>query len=136
MVVRVLERTGATVQAWGAMYKAVAQSVILYGRNIWVVTGEMLKVLEGFHYQAARRITGMTEKRGAGREWEYPLVVEAMETAGIHPIGVYISRRQATIAERVACRPIYELCMEVERMTGKRRLVRWWDQYAVNEPKE
>ena len=27
---RVLERTGATVQAQGEMYKAVAQSVLLY----------------------------------------------------------------------------------------------------------
>ena len=49
----------------------------------------------------------MTGKRGTGREWEYPLVVEAMETTGFHPIGVYISRRQATKLERVACRPIY-----------------------------
>ena len=30
------------------MYKAMAQSVILYGSEIWVVMGEMLKILEGF----------------------------------------------------------------------------------------
>ena len=66
MLARVLERTGATMQARGAMYKAVAQSVLLYGRKSWVVTGEMLNVLEGFHHQAARWITGMTSKRGAG----------------------------------------------------------------------
>ena len=53
MVARVLERTGATVQAWGVMYKAVAQSLLLYGRNIWVVTGDMLKVLTAFHHRAA-----------------------------------------------------------------------------------
>ena len=53
----------------------------------------MLKVLEGFHHRAARRITGMTAKRGAGGEWDYPLEVETMETVGIHPIGVYIRRR-------------------------------------------
>ena len=54
MVVRVLESTVATVWAQGAMYKAGEQSVILYGSNIWVVTGERLKVLEGFHHRAAR----------------------------------------------------------------------------------
>ena len=53
----------------------MAQLVLFYGINIWVVTGEMLKVLEGFHHRAVQRITGMTEKRGAGGEWEYPLVV-------------------------------------------------------------
>ena len=54
------------------MYNSVAQSVLLYGSEIWVVMGEMLKVLEGFHHRAARRITGMTAKRVAGGEWEYP----------------------------------------------------------------
>ena len=57
---------GETVRAWGEMYKAAAHSVLLYYRNSWVVTGEMLKVLAGFHHQAAQQITGMTAKRGAG----------------------------------------------------------------------
>ena len=54
MVERVMERTGAPVQTWGYMYKAVVQSVILYVREIWVVTGDMLKVLEGFHHWTAQ----------------------------------------------------------------------------------
>ena len=71
--------------------------MLLYGNKSWVVTGEMLKVLDGFHHWAARRITGMILKRGAGGEWGYPSAVKSMEAAGIHPIGVYIRRRQATI---------------------------------------
>ena len=39
MIARVLERMGATVRAQGDMYKSVAQSLILYGSDIWVVTG-------------------------------------------------------------------------------------------------
>ena len=46
-----------------------------------------------------------------------------MEGSGTHPIGVYIKRQYTTIAERVAFRPIYELCMEVERVPGTSRLV-------------
>ena len=72
MVVRVLERTVATVWAQRAMYKEVAQSVILYNSKSWVVTGEMIKVLEGFYHWAARRITGTAVKLGAGGEWEHP----------------------------------------------------------------
>ena len=87
MIARVLTNTGATVRAQGMIYKALTQSVILYGSEIWVVTGEMIKVLEGFHHRAARWITGMAETRGAGREWEYPPVVAAMEAAGVHTIG-------------------------------------------------
>ena len=77
---------------------------------------------------------GMTEKRRSGEEWNYPSVVEAMEATGINPIGVYIKRQQTTVAERVACRPVYALCKEAERMPGTSRLVQWWDQEAVNEP--
>ena len=93
----------------------------------------MLKVLEGFHHRAVQQITEMTAKHGADGEWDYPSVVEAMEAAGIHPIGVYIRRREATMVEMVAYRPIYEMCMETDRITGTSRLVRWWDQDTVNE---
>ena len=43
MLARILESTGATLHPRGAMYKAVAQSVLLYSNKIWVVTGDMLK---------------------------------------------------------------------------------------------
>ena len=134
MISRVLERMGASVRAWGEIYKAVAQSVLLYGSNIWVVTGEMLKVLMAFQNQAAQQITGMTENCGAGGEWEYPAVYGAMDAVGIHPIGVYTKRRQTKIAERVECNPIYALWTEAERIPGKIRMVHWWDKDTVNEP--
>ena len=132
MVDRVLERTGSMVRYQGAMYKAVAQSVLLCGIKSWVVTVKMLKVLTGFHHWAAHRVTGMTVKRGSGREWDYPSVEEDMEAVGIHPIGVYINRWHTTIADRVACRPVYALCTEAERILGTSRLVQWWDQDVVN----
>ena len=44
--------------------------VILYGSESWVVMGAMLKVLEGFHHRAARRIAGMTDRRAEDGEWE------------------------------------------------------------------
>ena len=68
MITRVLESTVATVRFRGVMYKAVAQSVLLYGSKSWMVTRDMLKFLKEFHHKVVRRITGMAEKRGAGRE--------------------------------------------------------------------
>ena len=96
----------------------------------------MLKVLEGFHHREGQRITGMMAKHGADGEWEYPLVVESLEAVDLYPTGVYIRRSQTTITETVACRPIYKLCTELEQMTGTIRLVRWWDQDAVNKTQE
>ena len=69
MIVRVLVNMGATVQACGTMYKVVAQSVLFYGSESCLVTGWMLKVLEGFHYRVDRRITGMMATRGEVKEW-------------------------------------------------------------------
>ena len=48
MIERVIEITLATVRAREAMYKSVGQSVLLYGRESWVVTGEILKFLTAF----------------------------------------------------------------------------------------
>ena len=39
--------------AWGVMDKTVAQLVLLCVSERWVVMGDILKVLEGFHCRAA-----------------------------------------------------------------------------------
>ena len=72
----------------------------------------MLKVIEGFHHQAARWILGMTSQLMKIGKWEWPLVADALDTAGIWPIKEYIQRSQDTIAAQVACHPmyVYELC--------------------------
>ena len=93
MIARVLAKTEVIIQSRGMMYKAVDWLVLLYGSDIWVLTGKMLKVLEGFHHRADRRITGMTAARGAGREWEYPPVATALYAVATHPIMEYIRRQ-------------------------------------------
>ena len=83
------------------MYKEVVQLVLLYGSETWVATGDIIKVLEGLHHQAARRITGIKATCGASGDWEYQPVVAALEAAVLHPIMEYIRRRQANIEEKV-----------------------------------
>ena len=83
---KVVTNTGATVWAQDMLYKSVSQSVLLYGSESWVVMGEMLNVLEGFHYQVARRITRVTAQCTMDWEWDWPLVDEAMENAVLWPI--------------------------------------------------
>ena len=50
MITRAMAKTGATVRDQGMIYKAVDQSLLLYGSESWVVTGEMLKVSEGSYH--------------------------------------------------------------------------------------
>ena len=47
-MVNVVSKTGEMVWARGMIYKAVVQSVFLYGSESWVVMGAIIKVLKGF----------------------------------------------------------------------------------------
>ena len=66
MVSNVLRKTWAPLKDWVMMYKSVVQAVLLYSRKRWVVTYEMMTVLEVFHNNIERRITGMTARRDSG----------------------------------------------------------------------
>ena len=68
MVAKVLGKTRAPIKACVLMYKAVFQSVLLYGREIWVVMHTMMTVLELFHHRIAKRVAGLTERKGDGGE--------------------------------------------------------------------
>jgi hypothetical protein len=110
-------------------YKAVVQSVLLYGCETWVITSQVLRVLEGFHHRVARRLSGKRPYYlSRGNQWVYPPIGEALEAAGLYPIEHYISVRQNTLADNVATRPILELCRETERQSGSARHRLWWTQ--------
>ena len=50
----------------GMFYQAVVAAVLLYGSESWVVSAYDLRALEGFHVEAARRLTGMRPKKRGG----------------------------------------------------------------------
>ena len=69
MVLRVLEKRGATLRSMEMLYKVVSQTVLLYGSESWVITGAMIKVLEAFHRRIMRRITVNLARRVGGEGW-------------------------------------------------------------------
>ena len=69
MLVRILDKDGATNYAKGMFYRAIIQSVLLYGVETWTVTPAMMKVLESFHNRVARRLAGMMPYRDGQDEW-------------------------------------------------------------------
>ena len=73
----------------------------------------------------------MTAQRAEDRDWEYPPVDNAMESAGLWTIKEYIQIRQENMAEQVACWTIYELCTRVEWMPGSSWMMRRWNQDEV-----
>ena len=101
MAGKVVTKTGATVQAWGMMYKAVMQLVLLYESESWVVTGAMIKLLEAFNNGVSRSITRSMAHLMTSGEWEFPLVAEALKIAVLFPIKGYIHWRQANLPAQV-----------------------------------
>ena len=84
----------------------------------------MLKVLEGLHHWAPRRIAGMKARCTTGGYWEWFPVADVIYITGICPINEYIQWKQDTIAAQVKFRPIYELCKGEERMPRYFRFMR------------
>ena len=48
-IARVLSWTGASLRTSSMFYKAIVQSVLLYGYETWTLSATMLKALGGFH---------------------------------------------------------------------------------------
>jgi hypothetical protein len=112
LISRPLIRTGVSPRFIGYFYKAIVQSVLLYGSKTWTVTPPLIATLEGFHHRMARRIANKLPIRHPDDTWTYPPIKEALKIAGLYPITHYIKVRQNTITMYVATRPILQLCME------------------------
>jgi hypothetical protein len=79
-------------------YKAVVQSVLLYGSETWNLTTTALAQLKGFHICAAYQ---MAEKhkptKGPNHGWAYLFSSDVLQECGMATISHYIDVRKATI---------------------------------------
>ena len=84
--------------------------MLLCGAETWVVTPNMERALRGFLHGAARRLTGRQARREKDGDWHYPSLVGAMQDAGLTDIRTSILKRQNTVAQYIAARPLLDLC--------------------------
>ena len=131
---KILGQQGADPVICGHLYIAVVQSLLLYGSETWVVTPQMLTLLDGFHHRCTRRIAGMAPKFDVRtNSWSKPPIEEAFALTKLKPLAEYIQKRQNHIAEYVALRPIYSLCTQSVRRSGSTNRTLWWTQPSVQE---
>ena len=107
---RFLGREGEDLKASGNFYTAVAQAVLLFGAETWVLTPRMEKDLDIFQSRFANNITGRQPWQNKDGSWEYPLLAGALREAVMVGIHTYITQRQNTDAQYIATRPILDLC--------------------------
>ena len=97
---KVLERESMPPRVAGMFYQAVVASVLLYGNESWVVSPSALREMEGFHVEAARRLTGMRPRKVKG-EWVYPHSADVLAAAHLQSIEYYLRKRRHTVYNTV-----------------------------------
>ena len=92
----------------------------------------MERALSAFIHGAVRRITGRQPRRGRDGKWFYPSLEGAMKEAGLTDIQTSINRRQNTVAQYIAIRPLLDLCEGAKQREGARVTMRWWDKTGID----
>ena len=69
---------------------------------------------------------------GEGQKWFYPSLAGALKEADVVRVRTLILRRQNTVAQFIATRPILGLCEVAERRRGARVPRRWWEQTVID----
>jgi hypothetical protein len=125
---KVLCRKGANAKQMATFYKAVVQSVLLFGSETWVLTLEMRRRLESFHRGCARYITGRHIRQNPDGTWTCPSSDDVLEEAGLWPIQKYIDRRYATVHRYVSEKLIYRLCVDSKPIASNAKQLVWWSK--------
>ena len=116
----------------GMFYQAVVAAVLLYGSESWVISAYDLRALDGFHVEAARRLTGMRPKK-RGDSWVYPKSTDVLRAARLRTVREYIARRRQTVLRAIADRPILEECRGAARQQESPTRIYWWEQEFKEE---
>jgi hypothetical protein len=118
-------------------YKAVVQSVLLYGSKTWNLMTTTFAQLEGFHIRVAYRMAEKHKpKKGPKHAWVYPRSSNFLQECGIATILHYIDIKRATIFQYVVDRPIYKACKGGERRGGLLPGQWWWEQKMSLDDKD
>ena len=126
-IARVLEKECVPAPVDSMFYQAVVVVVLLYGSKSWCLPSSALDVLEGFHVEAARRITRMRPRK-RGTTWAYPKSVEVLRVARLKTVREYVATRRQTAAALVVGRPVLKEYRRKERRRGTATRPMWWDQ--------
>jgi hypothetical protein len=123
---RILSKDGANPKAMASFYKAIVQSVLLYGSESWVLTLAMEKQLQSFHRRCARYMTGQNIRQNEDGSWTYPSSENVLEMAGLWTIQEYIKSRRNTVMKYARSRFIYRQCENSKTLASYPNQAVWW----------
>ena len=129
---RVLGREGADPKVSGSFYTAIAQAVLHFGSETWVIIQRMETTLDSFQSGVSRRLTSKQTRRKKNGRWDYLPLAVALGKAGIDRIRKSITWRQNMVTQYILTRRILDLCKRATRRPGARMSWRWWEQAGIN----
>ncbi len=118
----------ASARVCGIFYKATVQLILLFGSETWNLSPVSLKSLEGFHIQAAWRMTGKRPQKLRDGTWTYPNSAAVLDKVGLKTIAHYIGVRRQHIASFIVNKPIFQSCVDGVRRRGSSVHQFWWAQ--------
>ena len=92
----------------------------------------MERAMSSFLHGAARQLTGIQPRRGRDGKWHYPSLEGGMKEAGLIDIRSSIQRRQNTVAQYIATRPLLDICEGARQIEGARVTFRWWENSGID----
>jgi len=123
---KVLVRTGAAPKTMASFYKAIVQSVLLFGAETWVLSRSMDRKLQSFHHRCARFITGQHIRKNNDDTWTCPSSEGVLRDAGMWKIQEYIGRRRSTVMRYASDRDIYKQCVASTPLASCNMQLVWW----------
>jgi hypothetical protein len=94
-------KTDANPNVVATFYKAIIQSILLYGSKSWTINTTILNELDSFHKRYTRYIVGQHIKMLEDGSWSYPSTKDTLEAAGLLTIQEYIETRKNMVKQYV-----------------------------------
>ena len=131
----ILKREGANAVTMSKFYRAIVQSVLLYGADSWIVKQSDLKKLRSFHHRAMRYMTGIHIKQKENDEWFYPDHEELMKTCRVLEIDRYLEARRGTLKGYIETfHPNFWRDVEDVRPPARSsEKILWWKQVIISK---
>ena len=129
---KLLRGEGAEQAVSEKKYCALVQEVLFFGSEACLILVQMAQRLKVVHVGFLCQVTRSNARRmkyGSWRQAEAKTILQGVRT---HSLRTYVDRRQATVAEWVSLRSIFDVCARETVYEGGGGLqVPWWRHVAA-----
>lgn len=114
------------------IYQCIIQTRLLYGSETWVISRQLLKMMETFHKRCLRCLAGDFIRKVSDDEWIYPSTVEVMKKTGLKSIKEYINERRKQVEKHlfVGSTPMTNIMESLNIDVSMERVI-WWKPFPI-----